>query len=332
MNESSLSQQHADFHQRALVWDNHAGFEFDLRNDLNNIYRWKEAGVDYLSVNAGYDVKSWQLTISALSGYRAFVESDPQRLMLVNTTADIELARASGKLAIGFDIEGMCALNEDVGMVALYYQLGVRQMLIAYNLNNAAGGGCHDEDVGLTPFGRAVVEEMNRVGMIVDCSHSSYRSSMEAMEVSTAPVMFSHSNSRRLHDHERNIKDDQIKACAATGGIVGITGIGAFLDPAGVSVAALVRHIRYMADLIGPDKVGIGLDYDFSDDFLEQTVATNINFWPKSQYPSGMDIGFLAPESFPEITSTLLDSGFSESETLGILGGNFFRLAENVWR
>ena len=235
-------------------------------------------------------------------------------------------------MAIGRDSEGMGAVNEDVGRVALYYELGVRQMLIAYNLNNAAGGGCHDEDVGLTPFGTAVIEEMNRVGMVVDCSHSSYRSSMDAMEISSAPVMFSHSNSRNLHDHERNIKDDQILACGATGGVVGITGIGLFLDPDGESVDALVRHIRYTADLIGPDKVGIGLDYDISDDFLEDTVAANTHFWPESQYPSGMNIGFLAPEAFPKITETLLDCGFSDSETLGILGGNFYRLARDVWR
>lgn len=332
MSEWSISNERADFHRHALVWDNHAGFEFDQGNDLSHIYRWRDAGVNYLSLNAGYDVKPWELTISALSGYRAFVESDPQRLMLVRTTGDIDQAREAGKLAIGFDIEGMRALNEDVSMVGLYYELGVRQMLIAYNLNNAAGGGCHDEDIGLTQFGRSVVEEMNRVGMVVDCSHSSYRSSMEAMEMSSAPVMFSHSNSRVLHDHERNIKDDQIKACGATGGIVGITGIGAFLDPAGESVEALIRHIRYAADLIGADKVGIGLDYDISDDFLEDTVAPNDHFWPKRQYPSGMNIGFLAPEAFPRITSALLDSGFSEEETLGVLGGNFYRLAENVWR
>lgn len=332
MKEWPVSSEHAKFHREAMVWDNHAGFEFDLKNDLNHIYRWRDAGVDYLSVNAAYDVKSWELTISALSGYRAFVESDPDRLMLVTTVSDIDRARAGGQLAIGFDIEGMGALNEDVGMVALYYELGVRQMLIAYNLNNAAGGGCHDEDVGLTPFGTAVIEEMNRVGMVVDCSHSSYRSSMDAMEISSAPVMFSHSNSRNLHDHERNIKDDQILACGATGGVVGITGIGLFLDPDGESVDALVRHIRYTADLIGPDKVGIGLDYDISDDFLEDTVAANTHFWPESQYPSGMNIGFLAPEAFPKITETLLDCGFSDSETLGILGGNFYRLARDVWR
>ena len=288
--------------------------------------------MDYLSVNAGYDIYPWERTVEALSTYRAFVRSNPERLVLIDSVADIERARSSGKLAIGFDIEGMRSLNEDVGMVSLYYELGVHQMLIVYNLNNAAGGGCHDEDVGLTDFGRAVIAEMNRVGMIVDCSHSAYRSTMEAMELSSAPVMFSHSNSRRLIDHERNILDEQIEACGRTGGVVGITGIGLFLDPKGASVDALVRHIRYAADLVGPDKVGIGLDYEFSDDALAGTVAENRQFWPKVQYPSGMDIGFLDPECFPQITETLLDRGFSEEETLGILGGNFFRLAENVWR
>ena len=132
-------------------------------------------------------------------------------------------------MAVTFDLEGMNALDGSVDMVSLYYALGVRQMLVAYNRNNQAGGGCHDTDAGLTAFGRAVISEMNRVGMLIDCSHCSYRTSMEAMELSRAPVIFSHSNARALHDHERNIRDEQARACAATGGVIGIVGLDAFL-------------------------------------------------------------------------------------------------------
>ncbi len=151
--------------------------------------------------------------------------------MIAGTAEDVRQAKRAGKLAVAFDLEGMNALNEDLGMVGLYYRLGVRQALFAYNLNNAAGGGCHDQDVGLTDFGRAVVQEMNRVGMLVDCSHSAYRTTMEAMEISNAPVVFSHSNPKAVWDHGRNIRDDPSSspsrrrpaACRATGRPAGIS-------------------------------------------------------------------------------------------------------------
>ena len=139
-----------------------------------------------------------------------------------------------------FDIEGMGALNGAVSMVELYYRLGVRQMLIAYNLNNDAGGGCHDEDKGLTDFGRAVVREMNHVGMVLDCAHSGIKSGLEAMRLSTKPCIFSHANARALHDHERNIIDEQIKAVAATGGVVGVNGLNRFLGDGTAKVESMV--------------------------------------------------------------------------------------------
>jgi len=134
--------------------------------------------------------------------------------------AEIDAARAAGKAAVSFDIEGMNALNGRADLVQTYYELGVRHMLFAYNRNNLAGAGCHDEDVGLTDFGREVIDEMNRVGMVVDCSHSGYTTTMEAMQRSSAPVIFSHSNALALADHGRNIRDEQMRCCAAGGGVM----------------------------------------------------------------------------------------------------------------
>ena len=225
----------------------------------------------------------------------------------------------------------MNALNGDLGMVDLYYRLGVRHMLFAYNRNNAAGGGCHDEDVGLTPFGREVIAEMNRVGMVVDCSHCSWRTSMEAMERSAAPVIYSHANARALWDHERNIRDDQIKACAATGGVVGVTGVGRFLGPDGPTVAHLVEHIDYMVDLIGPDHVGFGMDSVLHVHKPGGGFTRNRDYWPESQYPDGGS-GYVRPEDLPHLTQTLLDRGYGEAAIRGILGGNFLRIAEQVWK
>ena len=127
----------------ALVWDDHAGFEYSAALNLERLWRWKQAGVDYLSINAGYDVMPWTYSIAALAAYRHFIAAHSERYLLVARAADVTRAKAAGKQALAFDMEGMCCLNEDPAMVQFYYDNGVRQMNFAYNLNNAAGGGCH---------------------------------------------------------------------------------------------------------------------------------------------------------------------------------------------
>jgi membrane dipeptidase len=327
-----VSERAAALHRAALVWDDHGGFGYSKASILEGLERWRAAGIAYLSINAGYDVMPWTLTLEAISQYRHWIRTHPELLLQVETVDDIFRAREEGKLAVTFDLEGMNALNGDIGMVDLYYRLGVRQMLFAYNRNNQAGGGCHDGDTGLTDFGRAVVAEMNRLGMVVDCSHCSYRTSMDAIEASTAPVIFSHSNARKLCDHERNIWDDQIKACAATGGVIGVTGVGLFLGPSGPTVEHLVEHIDYMVDLVGPEHVGFGMDYMLEpEEPVARPFMYNREYWPERWYPD-REVGFVPPEAAPRLTQALLDRRYSEQDIRGILGGNFLRIAQVVWK
>jgi len=251
-------------------------------------------------------------------------------MVLCSTFSQVLAAWHAGQMALTFDIEGMGALNGDVSMVELYYRLGVRQMLIAYNLNNEAGGGCHDEDKGLTDFGRAVVRDMNRVGMVVDCAHSGIKSGLEAMRFSTKPCIFSHANARALHEHERNIPDVQIKAVAATGGVVGVNGYNQFLGDGAAKVESMVAHIDYMAKQVGVDHVGIGLDYDPSTGpALDE--ATSAKYWPSRQYPATIKDEFLPPSVLPQVSDQLRSRGYKESSIRAIMGGNFMRVASQVW-
>ncbi len=331
MAKAGVKERAARLYGKALVWDDHSGFEPHPGADLSNLRRWKEAGVHYLSVNVGYDVIDWKKSLATLAAFRAWVQRHPEDFSLVGTVADIRRAKRQGKLAIAFDLEGMNALNGDANMVNVYYELGVRQMLFAYNLNNLAGGGCHDQDIGLTAFGRAVIGEMNRVGMVVDCSHTSYRTTMDAMAASAAPVIFSHSCAKALRGHGRNITDEQIRACAKTGGVVGVTGIGIFLGANDISSVTFVDHLAYMVDKAGPEHVGIALDYAFEAAGLDDLTSANPAYWPAAEYDT-KGAKFLPPEQMPEIVETMVARGFHDRDILGILGGNFMRVASQVWR
>lgn len=326
----ALSERARNLYRNALVWDDHSGFDPDGKPDLDNLQRWAKSGVHYLSVNVGYDVIDWRSSLKNLAAFRAWLQQRPQQYALIRTADDILEARQQGRLAIAFDLEGMNALDGDVNMVNVYYALGVRQMLFAYNINNPAGGGCHDSDQGLTDFGRAVIREMNRVGMLVDCSHSGCRTTLEAMELSQAPVIFSHSCAKAVWKHGRNITDEQIKACARTGGVIGINGLGIFLGRNDISSANFVDHVAHIAGLVGPEHVGIALDYAFDSDEIGELLGGNERYWPKEEYAEVSR--FLPPEQLPEIVETMVQRGFSDAEITGILGGNFLRVARAVWK
>lgn len=315
----------------ALAWDSHAGFAFESAADLEEMTRWRRSGFSHVSVNIGYDAVPWTLTMEALSKYRDWIRTHGDEVVQVTAPGDAQRAKAEGRLAIAFDIEGANALNGDAGMVDVFYRLGVRQMLFAYNRNNLAAGGCHDEDAGLTAFGRDVLSEMNRVGMVVDCSHCGYRSSMDLLEHSATAPVFSHSNARALCDHERNIRDDQAKACARRGGVIGVTGVGLFLGPRGADPTHVVEHIDYYCDLVGAEHVGIGLDSILLNQKGEEIVGASSHFWPARQYPAG-PIGFVPPEALPAIVGGFVDRGYPEAAIAGIIGGNFARIAADTWK
>jgi len=331
MSTTVISERARRLYSEALVWDDHSGFDPEGGADrLANLQRWARSDVHYLSVNVGYDVIDWETSLRVLASFRAWLQQRPEQYLLVGTADDILRAKSERKLGITFDLEGMNALNGDVNMVNVFYALGVRQMLFAYNLNNLAGGGCHDADSGLTDFGRAVIREMNRVGMLVDCSHTGHRTTMEAMEISDAPVIFSHSCAKAVWQHGRNITDDQIKACARTGGVIGINGIGTFLGRNDISSATFVDHIAHVANLVGPEHAGISLDYAFDAENVDELVAGNTKYWPRAEYESASL--YLPPEQLPEVVETMLQRGFDNAEITGILGGNFLRVAKAVWK
>ncbi len=332
LSTATASSRSSDLSNSALVWDAHAGVFPDPKVDLSLLSEWRDNGVNYLSINVGFDVMDWQQTLNTLAAYRHWMLSHEDHFMLAATVDDIQRAKRQGKLAVSFDIEGMNALNGELNMVAVYHALGVRQMLFAYNLNNEAAGGCHDRDIGLTEFGHSIVTEMNRVGMIVDCSHAAYQTTLDIMAESVVPVVFSHSNPAVICDHQRNISDQQIKACAITGGVVGINGMGIFLGDNEVGNATLLQHIVYVSDLVGVDHVGLG--FDFSPDTgldIGTILSSRPDFWPAGQRYDTPGIKHAGPSQLPGLVDCLADHGFDDDQIRGILGENFHRVASIAW-
>jgi len=323
-----ISKEAQQIHERALVWDTHACFPLKPDSDLSELKRYRDSGVNFVSLNIGMDMDSFENVIQVLARFRNYIASHSDNYVLALTVQDVLKAKESSKLAIAFDLEGSDPLLGNINLVSFYYDLGVRQMLLAYNKDNRASGGCMEGNMGLTDFGKNVIREMNRVGMVVDVSHMSYRATMEAFEVSSSPVIFSHSNPSALRENARNISDEQIKACAKTGGVIGINGIGDFLG--GTSSELIVQNIEYVMNLVGPKHVGIGLDFVVDKQELIEYIEGHPDVYPPDKVNDYLS--FVEPEQFPEFTELLVQKGYREQIINGILGGNFLRVAENVWK
>ena len=319
--------------QDGVVWDNHTclPLKSDDERWLPAIDRHRASGVDVVCLNVGYGQKGPAEHLAALSRFRDWYGARPDRYVLARSAAEIRAAKVAGKLAVIFDIEGMNALGGQPERVAAYYDLGVRWMLIAYNHANPAGGGCLDEDEGLTDFGRAAIAEMERVGMLLCCSHTGWRTAMQAIEVSQAPVILSHSNADALWPHPRNAPDELMIACARTGGVVGINGIGPFLGEGPASAQGMVRHIEYALSVVGEDHVSIGLDYSF-DQASTQLYLARMSQDARRKLRLDGDLTMAPPETFPEVAQLMIERGHAPVVVRKVLGENLLRLAEQVWR
>jgi membrane dipeptidase len=315
------------------VWDHHACLPLRPNDPafLPQLARHKAAGFDAITVNIGFGEQGPEEHLRMIAALRHWLMARPEEYLLLMEADDVERARSTGRLAVGFDIEGANAVGDQLSLIQLYYDLGVRWMLMAYNTSNRAGGGCQDEDGGLTNFGRAMVAEMERVGMLLCLSHTGHRTVREVLAMATQPLIFSHSNCAALHPHPRNIPDELIRACAATGGVVGINGVGIFLGKNDISSETYARHVDHVVQLVGPAHVSIALDYVFDMRELEEHLEKM-----KGTFPPGlgyeMGARFVPPEQLEEIVVTLQGWGYSDADLTALLGGNLLHLAKQVWK
>lgn len=326
------------FYQEAIVVDATAPlapFSYaasTLRPDqLMSVY--EKAGVTLAVFTLVDDFPySIEQAVKLLAANRRYVIDNPGQFKLTDGADDVREAKNEDKLAVAFAFQGSSSVMNDLALVEVYRRLGVVQMALAYNSGNFAADGCHESrNAGLTSFGRNLVAEMNRVGVIVDVTHVGLRSSLEALDLTTRPPVFSHSTPKHFAPHDRNITDEQIRACARKDGVICLSGVGLFMDviEQKASASKLVDTIEYVAELVGPRHVGVGLDYIMDTELLARFIRSNPDVYGGgNQYPADGRIDFASPAVFMEIDAELRARGYADDDIRGVLGENYLRVLE----
>jgi len=305
--------------------------------DLDLIEELAAGGVTAVHVTLAF----WEdarATLDNIGRWHRLFERHGDLVMPVRTAADIETAKQTGKTGIVFGFQNCSPIEDDLALVQVFHELGVRIMQLTYNNQSLIGAGCYERtDAGISRFGRQVIAEMNRVGMIVDLSHSAERTSLEAIDVSARPVAITHANPLSFHKGLRNKSDGLLKALAARGGMLGFSTYPFHIGGADTTLDAFCGMIADTVAMLGIDHVGFGtdmcrklsgayLDWMRSGRWSKETdsgeARTAGGGWP--DWPAW----FRTPADFPNLTQGLTDKGFSRDDVAKIMGGNwlaFFR-------
>ncbi|MEZ5761173.1 MAG: membrane dipeptidase [Paracoccaceae bacterium] len=306
-------------------------------NWSERIFRQMRAGgVDAVHVTITYH-ETFRETVLQIERWNRWFERFPDLVFQGRTAADVQRARDTGRTAIFFGAQNPSCIEDDIGLVEVLHTLGLRFMQLSYNNQSLLASGCYeDDDTGLTRMGRAVVAEMNRVGMVVDMSHSGERSTLEAIEHSTRPIAITHANPASWHPALRNKSDRVLRALAESGGMLGFSVYPHHLR--GGSACALddfCAMIARTAELMGIDRIGIGTDLcqDQPDSVVEWM---RVGRWTKSiDYGEGsadapgfppMPGWFGGNGDFGAIAAGLAAAGMDGAEVAAVMGGNWLRM------
>jgi membrane dipeptidase len=327
-------------HQESIVLD----MTCPLLNDINHYHRWRAGGVTAAAPTVAGDHNAAE-TLATLARWKRWFREHADDLLHVLRAEDIYRAKEQNKLGIIFHFQNTQPIEDNLDLVQVYQELGVRMIQLAYNKKNLVGDGCEERtDAGLSNFGVAMIREMNRVGIIVDLTHTGFRTTMDAMEVCEGPVVFSHSNAKAVHPSGRNLTDEQIKGVAAKGGVIGMNGFPAFVSAQErPTLDGLLRHVDYIAELVGTDHIGIALDYyegmatlaspEQAQGQYEELVRAGR--WNPANYPPPpyhYPASLSDPSEMPNITQELKARGYADADVQKILGGNWLRVIRQVWK
>lgn len=288
-------------------------------NNHTDIPRLIQGGVDiqffalWVS-NSTYPNNSYQRVLDYVAILNAELQANPNTIQLARTASEALAINAAGKIAGVMAVEGGHTIENSIEKLVYLHQLGMRYMTITWN--NSLDWAVSAEDsrsrtVGLSDLGKKIIRAMDSLGVIIDVSHTGIKTIEDILTTSKNPIIASHSGVRKLRDHYRNLYDDQIKAIAGSGGVIGIVFYPNFLAASGtrVDIETVIKHIDYIVSLVGIDYVAIGSDFDG----IERTP-----------------VGLENTSKFPNLTLALLKHGYTISDVEKVLGGNFLRVFRQV--
>ena len=330
VQEAALFKEAKNLHNRVLTLDSHCDTPMFFDQQINfasrdpkilvDLHKMTEGHLDatimvaYLEQQGLTDEDLLTATAKAdriLNEIEAMVAKSSQFVNIAYTLTDLYRLKAERKKAIMLGIENGYAIGKDLQNVERFRNRGVVYMTLCHNGNNQLCGSCrfNDEGLGVNAFGEEVIHEMNRVGMMVDISHAGDQTFYDALDISTKPIVASHSSSRSLCNHPRNLTDDQLRALAAKGGVAQVTLYNGFLREEGqATLQDAINHLNHMVNIMGIEHVGIGTDFD----------------------GDGGIIGCASASELINVTRCLLKERYSEEDIRRIWGGNFLRVMEEV--
>ncbi|WP_282169052.1 membrane dipeptidase [Ruegeria atlantica] len=295
----------------------------------------REGGVDAIHVTISYH-ENFRETVLNFEKWNRWFEQFPDLIMKGRWASDIDIARETGRTAVFFGFQNPSPIEDDIGLVEILHDLGARFMQLTYNNQSLLATGCYEtEDTGITRMGKQVIKEMNRVGLVVDMSHSADRSTIEAAEMSERPIAITHANPHEWSPALRNKRDAVIRAVTENGGMLGFSVYPHHLkDKSNCALESFCEMIAHTADKYGAQNLGIGTDLcqDQPDSIVEWM---RVGRWTKEiDYGEGsasnpgfppMPSWFEDNRDFGNIETGLRNVGMNAEEVSGIMGGNWYR-------
>lgn len=300
----------------------------------------RAGGVSAIHVTVGIH-ESFRQACERIQTWLDFLDRNSADVAHGRSAADVEAARAAGKIAVIFGFQNSVAVEDDPRLLRVFKELGVRIAQVTYNERNLMGDGCTErQNSGLSDLGLEFVAEMNRLNLLIDLSHAGEMTARDVIEASTAPVAITHANARALCDVPRNFSDDVIVAAARTGGVIGVCAFPGFVSSkpgAEQTVDDVIDHIDHISNLVGVEHVGVGTD--LVDGKTEADYRTpdgqlgkGRHVYKASAYPEWPWIyAIRSVAEWPRLTEGLVARGYSDDAIRGILGENLLRLYRHVW-